>query len=440
MKKITLFSIAVLILCALNLFAYTITYVNKGGSKLGVLTEPIKLFSNFPKTVIDVIKESFYSEIFVQVDPEFEEIHRLSYDLFSLNASFTGDREWLISLKNLKTDSVLHEWTLSEKFFNYTDRNFSRCEPISPILLRDGSVISTFNLSNNLYRVDSQSKLLWHNTDFLFHHALNPDAQGNVWVCGEEIVQHFVNSNGSVIKYKDNSIIQVDFKSGETIYHKSISEILFDNDMGYLIHGMENGNLFGGNDPLHLNDIEPVLSDGQYWNKGDLFLSFRNRSMIIQYRPETNRVLRVIQGPFYNQHDVDIVSDSTISIFNNNSSSLIASSNRIDNSLTDSRTIEKSSLHSHSEVLIYNLSDSLFSNYCENKFKEERIFTLTEGLHHILDNGDMLVEEQNNGKIFLFNENELLLKKYYNNSVEDFVQRPHWVRIYENLSFLNTEI
>ena len=49
-----------------------------------------------------------------------------------------------------------------------------------------------------------------------------------------------------------------------------------------------------------------------------MFLSIRNRSVIIHFRPSTNKVLRVINGPFISQHDVDILNDSTISVFNNN--------------------------------------------------------------------------------------------------------------------------
>ena len=37
--------------------------------------------------------------------------------------------------------------------------------------------------------------------------------------------------------------------------------------------------------------------------------------MIILYRPETNEIIKVITGPFTNQHDVDILSDDEISIF-----------------------------------------------------------------------------------------------------------------------------
>ena len=31
-----------------------------------------------------------------------------------------------------------------------------------------------------------------------------------------------------------------------------------------------------GTDPFHINDIQPVLQDGKYWMKGDVFLSLRS--------------------------------------------------------------------------------------------------------------------------------------------------------------------
>ena len=69
---------------------------------------------------------------------------------------------------------------------------------------------------------------------------------------------------------------------------------------------------------MHLNDIQPVLYDGNYMKKGDLLLSVRNISLIILYRPSNNKILKIIEGEFLNQHDVDIINDSTISIYNNN--------------------------------------------------------------------------------------------------------------------------
>ena len=51
-------------------------------------------------------------------------------------------------------------------------------------------------------------------------------------------------------------------------------------------------------DPIHLNDIEPALSDTMYWEKGDVFLSVRYLSAIIHYRPSSNKVINYITGPF----------------------------------------------------------------------------------------------------------------------------------------------
>ena len=73
------------------------------------------------------------------------------------------------------------------------------------------------------------------------------------------------------------------------------------------------------NDPIHLNDIQPVNFDGEFWKKGDVFLSLRHQSMVLLYRPSTNEIIWKGTGPFFHQHDVDILDNHRISIFNNNS-------------------------------------------------------------------------------------------------------------------------
>ena len=44
-------------------------------------------------------------------------------------------------------------------------------------------------------------------------------------------------------------------------------------------------------DPIHINDIEPVKFGGKYWKEGDVFLSLGHQSMIMLYRPSTNKVI-----------------------------------------------------------------------------------------------------------------------------------------------------
>ena len=116
--------------------------------------------------------------------------------------------------------------------------------------------------------------------------------------------------------------------------------------------------------------------------KGDLFLSIRNLSAIIHYRPKTNKVINYIVGPFIQQHDVDIISDKEISIFNNNNSFIN---------------------NQYSEVLIYNFETRVFKKIFDNELKKENFKTSTQGLSHILNDGSLMVEEQNHGRIILFN-------------------------------------
>jgi hypothetical protein len=78
------------------------------------------------------------------------------------------------------------------------------------------------------------------------------------------------------------------------------------------------GQDFYSDDPLHLNDLEPALTDGPCRRRGDLFLSLRNVAAVILYRLSENRVVWLRQGPWANKLDVASVDDRHISVFNNN--------------------------------------------------------------------------------------------------------------------------
>ena len=126
--------------------------------------------------------------------------------------------------------------------------------------------------------------------------------------------------------------------SGKLLYSKSVTQIL-------LRHGYANW-LFGtdvyNDDPTHLNDIEPVLADGPYWKKGDLFLSLRNVSAIMLYRPSTDEIVWMKRGPWMSQHDVDILDDHRIGIY--------------DNAAEDRGDEEKPYFPSSSQIMVYDFA------------------------------------------------------------------------------------
>ena len=101
--------------------------------------------------------------------------------------------------------------------------------------------------------------------------------------------------------------------SGKLLFRHSVAQIL-------IRHGYTNWLFTMGMyqaDPMHLNDIEPVLDDGPYWKKGDLFLSLRNVSAVLLYRPSTDQIVWIKRGPWIGQHDVDVLDDHRIGIYDN---------------------------------------------------------------------------------------------------------------------------
>ena len=284
-----------------------------------------------------------------------------------------------------------------------------RFEYRHPLILEDGTLISDSDYSP-IFKIDSCSNLVWLNQKNMFHHSKMLDHEGNIWVPA----QMFPYSNIISKKYKnfgefaDDSITKIN-TNGQILYTKSISEILLENkiigDILYL--NIVNGLV----DPIHLNDIEPALENSNYWNKGDLFLSLRHQSSIIHYRPSTNKVINYIKGPFFMQHDVDIISNKEISIFNNNNTPLE---------------------NLNSEILIYNFETKKFSKKFNNQLIKENFKTYSQGISEILDDGSILVEEQNKGRLIFFNNKGEKEWEYVNKDKNGNVYFISWSRIIDD--------
>ena len=285
-----------------------------------------------------------------------------------------------------------------------------RFEYWHPLILKDGSIISESDRSP-LFKIDFCSNLLWINDQIIFHHSKMLDHEQNIWVGGQMNPKSEYVLNHQTTDYDnfwDDSITKIN-EDGEILFNKSIIEILVENNFLDM-------NIFDGNtDPIHLNDIEPALRSTEYWNQGDVFLSIRNQSAIIHYRPSTNQVINYLTGPFAMQHDVDIISNKEISIFNNN--------NFISN-------------NKYSEVVIYNFETKKFSKLFNDQLQKENFKTYTEGLSHIFKDKSLLVEEQNHGRIILFNKNGKKEWEFVNKDKNQDIGRINWSRIIEDELFI----
>lgn len=149
--------------------------------------------------------------------------------------------------------------------------------------------------------------------------------------------------------------------------------------------------------------------------------------MIFLYRPSCDSIIRLIFGPFMHQHDVDIISDHEICFFNNNQQVWRSIQIR-----TNSKNNQESD--NYSNLIIYNFTDSTFRTYLQHHFISEKIVTKSQGMQEFLNNGDVFIESQNSGKIYILNEDQVVLRKVFDSPVENHVERPHWIRIYESLN------
>lgn len=291
------------------------------------------------------------------------------------------------------------------------DHQEIRFEYRHPIILNDGSLIASSEYSP-LFKLDLCSNLLWINDEERFHHSKMIDHNGNIWVSAQlfpysQLVSKYMKQYG----FRDDSISLIS-PQGKILFNKSVSSILVENGI------VSEDSLFLNNDPVHLNDIEPILEDGKFWRKGDLFLSLRSLNMIILYRPSNNKVIEMIKGPFYMQHDVDILDNERIIFFNNNNSVL-----------NDKKT---------SQIMIYDFESKNFTKLIQDSLNKDKVKTTTQGLIEVLKDGSIIVEENNDARLIHYNTNGQKIWEYVNKDDNNEIYFISWSRVIEDKNHIKS--
>ena len=403
-----------------------------GSVKAGWLSKTALTLAEIPKNLRSILQGPFVGLIiedrFPTLDgfdgtPNIEE----SYLLLS---RYDGDlQEGIVELIDLRTFEILHTWNPDIDAFNglveqvdefkYLNRDFNNKRFIlrHPLITRDNGLI--FKMFTPLYEINSCSNLLRKNTQNKFHHSIETDIDGNIYVPSQMFPQALPSrkvgretgsQSGYELGFNDDAIAKLS-PEGEILFEKSVSQIFIDNGLEYLLFSVSNSGF--AVDPIHLNDIQPVNFDGDFWKKGDVFLSLRHQSMVLLYRPSTNEIVWKGTGTFFHQHDVDILDNHRISIFNNNSKDFV------DGDVVDG----------HNEVIIYDFKTNEYSSYLEDSLIENDIRTITEGRSEILTNGDLFVEETNFGRTLYFNVDGSLRWTHVNRAEDGNVYRAGWSRI-----------
>ena len=419
-KKVSLYSVMLLLFIGLIgsvLFAASVRHVILAPeSRMGAFGNGLLMVAEFPALVRDVINGDRGQEI---SDRRFSTLDGfkkhgklpagvLADDGYLLLSSYdVNQAQATVQLIQINTQKTLHEWApdiealnnlniLSEEYSHdyITQSNFGI---IHPLPTTQGNLV--FNNSSGLYGMDicAENNLFVEGT---FHHANELDHEGNVWT-SSVIYPH---SYPQLAKFRDDGIAKIS-PAGEVLFEKSVAEILIENGYrGLMAVASEENN----KDPIHMNDIQPALTDSNYWKKGDLLLSLRNRSTVMLYRPSTNKIIWLKTGLWMNQHDVNFVDDETISLFGNN----IMSGKLFDG---------------QNSVYFYNFKTNTVSEPYQEIMKEMEVKTITGGLGMPLENGDVFIDESNNGRILRVSSDEVKWE-YVRRIDEETIAMSSWSR------------
>ena len=333
----------------------------------------------------------------------------------------------VVELLDIENDEIIHTWepdinkinSLSklprDKIDLERDHNSHRYAMNHPLLMNNGDLIT--HSSSPLIKINICSKLEWA-VDNAYHHNNELDHEGNIWVPAwafpektKGINLDFDTSfNQWNTFFHDDEIHKVS-TDGKVLFEKTVISILKENDLGHLIFPVGENK-----DPLHLNDIQPAMKDTKYWKKGDIFISLRNISLILLYRPTTNKVIWYKQGPWIYQHDVDIINDYQITVFDNNRDDFL-----------------KSYVLDYSETIVYDFEkDETFSPYRDG-FKKNNIRTLSGGLSEILENGDIFVESTDNGRLLRMDKKGNIKWQYVNREKDENIYMINWSTFFESI-------
>ena len=430
-KKIEIWILYLVILLSILLAIGFGTLVRQelvGSIKAGWISKTALILAEIPinlkKILVGPVVDLIVEDRFPNLDgfngtPNSEE----SYLLLS---RYDADlKEGVVELVDLRTFEILHTWNpdidafndLVEQvdWFKYLNRdaNNQRSRLYHPKLTSDGGLL--FHDDTPLRKIDACSNLVFQNTHDRFHHSIETDIDENIWVPSSIYSQSLpIEKVGRDILGKgffiDDAIVKLS-PDGEILFEKSVSQIFIDNGLEYLLFSV--GDRMFDDDPIHLNDIQPVNFDGEFWKKGDVFLSLRHQSMVLLYRPSSNKIIWKGTGRSFHNHDVDILDDHRISIFNNNSKDFV------DGDIVDG----------HNEVIIYDFKTNEYSSYLKDSLIENDVRTITDGRSQILPNGDLFIEESNYGRTLYFNADGSLRWTHVNRAGDGNVYLVGWSRI-----------
>lgn len=263
-------------------------------------------------------------------------------------------------------------------------------------LLDNGDII--FNFENlSLVRLDACGEVVFK-LPHLTHHSIFEDEQGDFWVPSQKYqTQPRSDLPNLTVPYKEDTVLKVS-PSGEVLAEYSIVDILVKNGYDGLLymsakagrHTKVKGDLH------HLNDVEvfpSTMSEGVF-KHGDVMVSLRNINTVFVFDPQSLAIRFISIGQYVRQHDPDFIDGNTISVYDNNNMAALEH-------------------EPQSRIVLQSALDSSLQSYLKPQDKLG-FYTNIMGKHQWLANGNLLILESMNGRVFEVTPDKQLVWQYNN--------------------------
>ena len=383
-----------------------------GSPRLSKTTTAFMLaVASFPRRVIDVIDEfggyglPFSYRLLIPKEPDpgrasigFPSSHDNGYLLFA--GVDKQERSQVVKLISVATGADIIVWRPDwGKIAAASSPSMSRdgfdargLLPTHPLLLANGAVVFTTGFS--LVNIDICGKTEWVIPED-FHHSVEAAPDGTLWVPSVSSDGYAWNP-GLGGRFRDDAITNVD-GSGKVMRRISVAGILERNGLLSILLGSQGNSL--NSDPVHLNQISIATRQSAFWKPGDLLLSLRNLSVLLVYRPSTDRVIWLKSGPWVNQHSAFFYGDSKVVLFNNNALPFLSGLGLGDVYLPPSFA---------SGVMTYDFSTGEVHQPFEKMLMELGVRTIDQGRVQLLSDGGVFIEETRSARHLRFSPDRLL--------------------------------
>ena len=321
----------------------------------------------------------------------------------------TDINQAIVELIDIHRFKVLHRWNpditnflkgfdsnnqlLKELKFKSPENLF---EIFSPVLANE--ILYFHGNRTPILGLDAESNIVKVFDDY-YHHSLELTKDNYLWTTNVScpVNNQLIQEKECNDHVRDENIIKLDLE-GKVVYEKNITDLLYENNIN--VYRNNDNNV----DITHVNDVQPIHFSSKYWDDNDVFISLRSLDLALLYDTMENKIqwTSSFLSGLKNQHDINVLSEKEITIFNNNIKYSMKDGKR-------SRIVDE-----YSTMIVYNFETNEYTSLLDKYFKEYEIKTATSGKGEVSLNGDILIEETNYGRLIYLDSNGKKLWEFYN--------------------------